>query len=221
MWNVKAYKEALNAVKEEGEFNGKKIRTLEEIYDELADIVHMGRDSIKGWGRPSSRGPGEDSVRLKLEKALNVPVGSFVVTDWAEEKKEVSMSRLSDFNKAAIFKCYERMKEYLHDEDVENENCFYQMYAAIEIQRIAMPDTVYEKIRAFMDDVLAPVIYEREKTFSECYSEEIGYFNEEGNWEVKNEECGRKMCMAFLMKILEIEQKLDEFAMKELRPYLI
>ena len=52
------------------------------------------------------------------------------------------MRGLSDFNKTAIFKCYVLMKDYLHDEDMEQEECFAQMCTMIEMQRVAIPDTI-------------------------------------------------------------------------------
>lgn len=220
MWNVKAYKKALNEIKENGMFNGKKVETLEEIYDELTNVVYRGRDAIKGWGRPSSNGPGEESIRLELERVLNVPEGAFLISD-TDRKKVESVRGLSELNKIAIFKCYTLMKDYLHDEAMEQEECFAQMYTMIEMQRVAIPDGVYEKIIIFIDKVLAPIIYERENTFAECYSEKIGFTNADGNWEVHNEDCAKKMCMAFIMKTMEIEEKLDKFAMDELHQYLV
>lgn len=221
MWNVKAYKKALQEIKESGKFNGKQIKTKEEIYKELAQIIYQQYDTIKSWTRPTSGGPGDDSIRKDLEKALGVPEGAFITNTDTKRGETMQAVRLTDFNKNAILRCYELMKDYLHDDAMEDEECFSQMFAEIEKQRIAIPREVYEKIGQFIDENLAPIVYEREETYSECYSEDIGFYNEEGIWEVRDEESMKRMCMAFIMRTMEIEQALDKFAMDELHPLLV
>ena len=221
MWNVKAYKKALQEIKESGKFNGKQIKTKEEIYKELAQLIYQQYDTIKSWTRPTSGGPGDDSIRMDLEKALGVPEGAFVTNTDSKRGETMQAVRLTDFNKNAILRCYELMKDYLHDDQMEHEECFSQMFTEIEKQRIAIPGEVYEKICQFIDETLAPIVYEREETYPECYSDDIGFYNEEGIWEVRDEESLKRMCMAFIMRTMEIEQALDKFAMDELHPLLV
>ena len=128
--------------------------------------------------------------------------------------------KLNDFSKNAVWKCYELMKNYLHDDEVEYESCFVAMFQEIDKIKIAIPEAIYQKITQFMDDSLAPIVYEREKTFSACYSDEVGFYNAEGRWEIRDEEGMKKLCMEFMLKLMEVEDELDEFAMKELYPLL-
>lgn len=221
MWNVKAYKKALQEIKDSGKFNGKSVKTKEEIYKELAKCLFQNYETIKSWTRPTSNGPGDESVRTDLEALLRVPTGA-LVTDQCDEKGETMQAiRLTDFNKNAILRCYELMKDYLHDNQMEDEECFSRMFAEIEKQKIAIPRVTYKKICEFIDENLAPIVYEREKTYSECYNDDIGFYNDEGEWEVRDEESMKKMCMAFIMKTMEIEQSLDNFVMEELHPLLV
>ena len=221
MWNVKAYKKALQEIKDNGVFNGKPVSTKEEIYEELGKCLFQNRETVKSWTRPTSGGPGDESIRMDLEKALGVPEGAFITNTDTKRGETMQAVRLTDFNKNAILRCYELMKDYLHDDAMEDEECFSQMFAEIEKQRIAIPGEVYEKIGQFIDENLAPIVYEREETYSECYSEDIGFYNEEGIWEVRDEESMKRMCMAFIMRTMEIEQELDKFAMDELHPLLV
>lgn len=221
MWNEKFYKVALRKIKDEGFINKQPVNTLEDIYEVLSKILNYSADTIKGWGRPKSTGPMDVELYARLEELLCVPAGSLSKEKEETEEVKVQKPMLSDFNKNVILHCYEIMKDYLHDEEMENENCFSDMYAEIEKLRIAIPQDVYDKICTFIDENLAPIIYERIETFSECYTEKIGFFNEDGVWQVKTEEGMKEMCMAFLMKTMEIEQHLDEFAMTELHPLLV
>lgn len=221
MWNVKAYKRVLQEIKDSGFFNGKSISTKEEIYKELAKCLFQNYETVKSWTRPTSGGPGDENVRKELEEMLGLTAGALTSNQSEEKGKTMQDIRLTDFNKSMILRCYELMKDYLHDEDMESEDCFSHMFCEVEKLKIAIPAVVYEKICQFIDDKLAPIIYEREDTFAECYREELGFYNEEGIWEAKDEESVKKMCMAFILKTMEIEQELDAFAMEELQPLLV
>lgn len=128
--------------------------------------------------------------------------------------------KLNDFSKRAVWKCYKLMKNYLHDE-VESESCFAAMFQEIDKLKIAIPEVIYKRITQFMDDNLAPIVYEPEETFSACYSDEVGFYNTEGRWEIRDEEGMKKLCKEFMLKLMETEDELDEFAMKELYPLLV
>ncbi|WP_414733851.1 hypothetical protein [Acetobacterium carbinolicum] len=221
VWNVKKYKTVLQQIKDRGELNGKTIKCKEDIYKEVEKKLHLNPETVKSWTRPSSNGPGFEVDRKNLEEFLGVPDGSLMINKEQKEVAEMQAIIMTDFNKNAILHCYELMKDYLHDDEIEDEECFSQMCAEVEKQKIAIPRGVYQKISQFIDERLAPIIYERKETFSECYRADIGFYNDEGKWEVKNEESMKKMCMAFIVRIFEIEQELDNFAMNDLHPLLV
>lgn len=113
------------------------------------------------------------------------------------------------------------MKDYLHDDNMEDEDCFSRMWCEVQKYRILIPYEIFTKVNDFIDQNLAPIIYENESTYAACYTDEIGHYNDEGIWEVKSEEALKQMCMNFLLKNIEIEEALDRFAIKELHPYLV
>lgn len=221
MWNVKKYKTVLQQIKDFGELNGKSIKYKEDIYNEVGKKLFLNPETVKSWTRPSSSGPGSETDRKNLEEFLSVPDGTLITNEEQKEGTEMQAIIMTDFNKNAILHCYKLMKDYLHDDEIEDEECFSQMFAEVEKQKIAIPRDVYQKICQFIDERLAPIVYEREKTFTECYRDDIGFYNSEDVWEVSDEESMKKMCMAFIVRIFEIEQELDNFAMSELHPLLI
>lgn len=220
-WDVGKYKYVVNSIKIDKIFNGKPIKSKEEIYEELAKMIFSNKETVKSWTRPSSKGPGDESMRLDLEKALGLQKDALVTcVEQKEDIMEVN-ANMTDFNKNAIYDCYELMKNYLHDHEMESEECFSQMWAEVEKYKIAIPEELYKKISDFIDENLAPIVYEYEETYKECHTEDIGSFNEEGVFVIKDEEGTKKMMMAFMLKNIEIENKLDEFAREYLQPYLV
>ena len=129
--------------------------------------------------------------------------------------------RVSDFNKFAIFRCYQKMKEYLHDDDVEFEECLSDMCQQIETYRIAVPEEIYEAIQECIEEYLAPIVYDPINTFALCYTDEIGFWKSDGTWQIKDEAGTLKVCTNFLLKLAEIEDKVDSFALKTLYPILM
>lgn len=220
-WDVMKYKKVLNQIKEDGSLDGTPINSKEEIYDIIAEKIYVNRETAKSWTRPTSTGPKDQEMVRDLEKLLGIECDSLSFETKKEETPKMEVKVLSDVNKRAIFKIYELMKDYLHSDDVDDEDCFSHMWSEVEKHSILVPDELYTKISDFMDNNLAPIIYEREKTYAACYTDEIGHYNDKGIWEVESEEALKKMCMNFMLKNIEIENALDEFAQKELKPYLI
>lgn len=127
---------------------------------------------------------------------------------------------LTEFSKNAVWECYKLMKDYLHDDEVESQKCFSKMFEEIDKLKIAIPKEVYRKIEQFMDDKLAPIVFEPKETFRGCYSDDIGFYNDKGQWEIRDDEGMKNLCRTFMLKLMDIEDELDAFAMEELHPLL-
>lgn len=219
-WDVKKYKNILSAIKINGTFNGESVKSLEDIYDIISRSINVSFNTAKSWGRPTSTGPGDEYVLRDLEKLLGVGINSFSSTAETGTMTDMSDIKLSDFNKQAIYKMYELMKNYLHDE-YDNEETFSKMWSEIQKLQLIVPDELYMKVSDFIDNNLAPIVYDTKHTFLNCFTDEIGFYNEEGIWQVRSEEALKKMSININIKIIEIEESLDSFAMNELRPYLM
>lgn len=219
-WDVKKYKTVLNKIKDDGMLNGIPVKTKEDIYDIIASSLYINRDTAKGWTRPTSSGPKDEDVLMDIEKLLGVERHGFSMNVEEGDTTEMVVKVLSDINKQAIFKIYELMKYYLHDDEMEDEECFSRMWCEVEKQRILIPIELFSKVSEFVDNYIAPIVYEPKTIYASCYTDEIGFVNDDGNWEVKSEEALKQMAMNFMLKNIEIEEALDDFAMRELQPFL-
>ena len=222
MWNSKKYSELIKNIKENcgGELYGMDIRTKEHVYQAIAKEIHANNQTLKSWTRKSSNGPGDRD--LEKELMLILGLGPNALRKQSDKEMEnMPASNLTDFNKSAILRCYKYIKQYLHNDDIENEECFAAMLSSVESEKIAIPNNIFNKFDIFIDKYIAPIIYENEIVFKNCYTDDIGYYDEKGMWVLKNKECTLKFCSRFLEAIFEIEKSLDEFAMKEIHLYLI
>ena len=222
MWDVQKFKGLVETYKNDGEIFESKIQSKEGIYKKIAEKMFVEADTVKSWTRPSSTGPGTDEMIVKLENLLNVSEGSLGRRENSKEMKyENTYVKVSEYSKKAIHDCYILMKEYLHDDEVESEDCFSKMYADVERNKIAIPSHIYSQITECIDTILAPIIYEQEKTFSKCYDKELGEFDENGTFVFKDEEAAKKTCIQFMLTLIDIEEKLDSFAMEKLYPVMM
>ena len=121
----------------------------------------------------------------------------------------------------AILKAYRLMKEYLHGGAVENEECFCNMWYKVQKLKRVIPCGLNDEIDEFIDETLAPIVYDRDTVFADCMTDDIGYYEENGCFRLHDREAVEKFCMNFYKTLSEIDRKLDEFAMKFMRPYLI
>lgn len=229
-WNPDAHRKLVKAFVDAGvTLSGQEVDGMENLYRILEKELSHQWEMVKGRARKNSNGPGgkpqreesqEEKERAAMIQRIADILGTTVEKLTKEEKPMKTIERVSEFNKKAIFDTYYLLKNYLHDNEMENENCFCEMYSQFEMRKIAMPQSIYEKIADFIDEKIAPIIYQRKEVFAACYAEDIGSFNEDGVFHVKDEEAGERLCVAFLAKVFEIEQDLDAFAMRELYPVL-
>lgn len=221
MWDVKKYKGLINTIKENGRFMGNDVTTKEQIYELIGKTIYVDAGTAKSWGRPSSNGPGSNDLLIKLEKAFGIDEGLLGRKEYKDVKEDKQNIKLTDFNKQAIHNCYMLMKDYIHSDEVENEDCFADMCAEVGKYKIAIPEKIYGAIQKCIDEYLAPIVYEYYDTFEKCFADDIGFMGDDGTWHVRDEEGMKKTCMYFVMTIIEIEEKVDRFAMETLYPVLI
>ena len=72
-----------------------------------------------------------------------------------------------------------------------------------------------------MDENFSPMIYDHNTIFGKLRQPELGIFNDDGVFQFADEESTFKAIGYFYEILFEIESKLDAFAMKELRPFLL
>ena len=113
--------------------------------------------------------------------------------------------------------CYERLRKFVSDMDIEDENVYYDIRNMIEVKKIALPTAVYKAMMNFMDQVVEPYVFE---DTTEIFSEEEAERNEKGIVEIKSEQAFQKLMVRFMEKLSELDEKIETFAESELKPYL-
>jgi len=219
-WDSFSFKRALNKIKKKGSINNNDIKTKENIYDYLASELAFSRDTVKGWSRPTSNGPKDEKTVRTLEKLIGVKRYEF------EDRKEIdnimndTETALTDINKQAIFTMYKLMKDYLLSDKVEDEDHYSEMWSELETQKLLVPTDLCDKVSDFVNENLEPIVSDPEKTFEKCYDKKFCYL-EDGSWHVKDEASMKQIAINYYGAIFEILDKLEAFAQKEMRPYLL
>lgn len=126
---------------------------------------------------------------------------------------------MSDFTKEKVFRCYELIKAFLHD-DPEDSVKFSELCEKIDILKLVLPKDIHEKLTGFVNDYLAPIVFDSENILADCYTPDIGYYKSEDCLVIKDDKALAKLLGLYFSKIHEIETAFDDLAAKELRPYL-
>lgn len=127
------------------------------------------------------------------------------------------MDKVSEFQKQQIMEIYEALKNFVSGMDIENEDEYYRIRAVIERKKLVLPETIFNAIMQFMDNVVEEYVFDAEyPTFTE---EEAEYEN--GVMNIKTDAAFNKLMSHFLERLQELDEKIDQFAEQELRAYLL
>ena len=127
------------------------------------------------------------------------------------------MDTVSEFQKQQIMEIYEVLKNFVSEMNIENEDEYYRIRAVIERKQLVLPDTIFNTILQFMDNVVEEYVYEAE--YPDFTKEEAEYEN--GVMNIKTDAAFNKLMSHFLERLQELDKKIDQFAEQELRAYLL
>lgn len=217
------YRTVLNLIKKTGEFKGKAVPSKARLHEMIGDALGISHNTVKDWERATSNGPDPRIPGLleQLEAYLELPEGGLrertaEPIKLNEEERKI-MNTTTDFQKQQIMECYERLRKFVSDMDIEDENVYYDIRNMIEVKKIALPTAVYKAMMNFMDQVVEPYVFE---DTTEIFSEEEAKRNEKGIVEIKSEQAFQKLMVRFMEKLSELDAKIETFAESELKPYL-
>lgn len=129
---------------------------------------------------------------------------------------------MNELSKKAIYDIYCIMKEYLRYENLEDEESYSELFYEIEKRKLIIPSDIYDKIVAFIDDNIASYVHEdAEHRCEKCFENDNVAINQDGNYEIKDIDALEKIMIIYQEQLYRLNKKLDDFAMQELRPYLI
>ena len=221
MWDVEKYRAIVDAVKKSGRLEGCKVTTREDVYAFIGDKVGVTEEGAKSWTRKNSTGPRTNKQIAKLEQLFSLPEGSLGRREEKAPKAKKVVIKMTDVNKNAVLSCYQAMIGYLHSDDVENEECLAAMCQKVNTYKIAIPEEIFGAIQNCINEFLDPIVYDQQKTFAQCYTDEIGFWEDDGTWHIRDKEGTMKFCANYMMRLVEIEECIDNFAMETLYPLLM
>ena len=214
------FREILKSIVEKKELNGDRISSKQQLYVRIGEALHVSPDTVKYWQRDKSSGPDPRTPELlkELEDYLGYPDALQKKINIEEEKTEDKrMDTVSEFQKQQIMEIYEVLKNFVSEMNIENEDEYYRIRAVIERKQLVLPDTIFNTILQFMDNVVEEYVFEAE--YPDFTKEEAEYEN--GVMNIKTDAAFNKLMSQFLERLQELDEKIDQFAEQELRAYLL
>lgn len=214
------FREILKSIVEKKELNGDRISSKQQLYVRIGEALHVSPDTVKYWQRDKSSGPDPRTPELlkELEDYLGYPDALQKKINIEEEKTEDKrMDTVSEFQKQQIMEIYEVLKNFVSEMNIENEDEYYRIRAVIERKHLVLPDTIFNTILQFMDNVVEEYVFEAE--YPDFTKEEAEYEN--GVMNIKTDAAFNKLMSHFLERLQELDKKIDQFAEQELRAYLL
>ena len=215
------FREILKSIVEKKELNGDRISSKQQLYMRIGEALHVSPDTVKYWQRDKSSGPDPRTPELlkKLENYLGYPTGALLKKINIEEEKteDKSMGKVSEFQKQQIMDIYDALKKFVSEMDIENEDEYYRIRAVIERKKLILPEIIFNAIMHFMDNVVEEYVFDaKNPAFTE---EEAEYEN--GVMNIKTDAAFNKLMSQFLERLRELDEKIDQFAERELKAYLL
>ena len=136
----------------------------------------------------------------ELEDYLGYPDALQKKINIEEEKTEDKrMDTVSEFQKQQIMEIYEVLKNFVSEMNIENEDEYYRIRAVIERKQLVLPDTIFNTILQFMDNVVEEYVFEAE--YPDFTKEEAEYEN--GVMNIKTDAAFNKLMSHFLERLQE------------------
>ena len=108
--------------------------------------------------------------------------------------------------------------KYLHSDGVEFDETTEEFLATIRSNIIGLPASAAEEIKDFATE-LTELLTAEDGLLSSCQAEDIGYMNDDGLFEIKNEEGAYLMVCRYWEGIFTAERIVDDFTKRVLFEY--
>lgn len=215
------FREILKSIVEKKDFNGDRISSKQQLYMRIGEALHVSPETVKYWERDKSSGPDPRNPDLlkELEEYLGYPTGALQkkINIEKEKTEDKRMDKVSEFQKEQIMEIYEVLKSFVSEMAIENEDEYYRIRAAIERKKLVLPEIIFNAIMQFMDNIVEEYVFDAEDpAFTE---EEAEYEN--GVMNIKTDAGFNKLMSQFLERLQELDEKIDQFAERELKAYLL
>lgn len=215
------FREILKNIVEKKELNGDRVSSKQQLYMRIGEALYVSPETVKYWQRDKSSGPDSRTPELldELEHYLGYPSGTLQKKKNIEEEKteDKRMDKVSEFQKQQIMEIYEILKNFVSEMNIENEDEYYRIRAVIERKKLVLPESIYNATMQFMDNVVEEYVFEtKNPTFTEEEAE-----CENGVMNIKTDAAFNKLMSQFLESLQELDEKIEQFAERELKFYLL
>lgn len=194
IWNVERYKQIIST------YIGKKTDGIylirrTDVYDYLSNETGIAKPgAFESWAKTDSPGPNQASLKM-LEEYWGICLTS---ENENIDKEKKAMSHYNNFVAEHIYNIVKIIKKFIHSENVDDEDAFYEMSHNVEIESFCIPEDIEYLFYDFIEERLEPIIYNKVELFGE-------------NPQFED----------FMKYIIKVELEFNELLNSQIRPLLV
>lgn len=213
MFNKELFNQKCTEIVKEGCFQGHNISNKTELFDIIGEKLHLSGETIKKWCHRGKYIPGNPDYLNDLENLIGVKL-------WNYKNPKISHPPYSQTCQNSISECYSILKHYVNSDNAEDEEHYLSMRLEIETLKLALPTELFNKIITFIESEISPLVYEQDTIFASMYSEEYGFVDDNGIFNIKGEDEFIQMIGKYIQVMIGVEEKLEAFSVQEFFPIL-
>lgn len=187
----------------------------EQLFHELASILNISTRTLMNYQTPKAV-PGMD-VANKIRDFFGVDFFTYdqEATQLLQHLSAGKME-LSDFVKTRVWDSLLAIERFIMNIHLDEEK-YYQLLGTLDENALGMPVEIANKIEGFVEERIAPLIFDEDTAFALCRESHVGYENDDGVFVVENETA---FLAAIFSVIAGVEQDFRKLA-GELHPLLV
>jgi len=216
VWNRELFKVLVKTASEKrtlfekGDVNG-----CIDVFGKLADKLGLDISTVKNWAwDKKTKGATNPEYNRVLEEIFGLERDSF----WCEKNDEESQNimenkeikSMNEFCKKNVLECYKKMKAFVINKEIKDEEKFGELLSTISMYEIGIPRDVYRKIYDFAENIMGEHI-------ENIYENNVDAVEVIELDEVES----MKLIGEFIKEIYELDMKLEEFGRNILQPMLV
>ena len=153
-WNREKYRNIIDTHYLAKKKNGITLLSLRDVYDYLSQETGIASPgAFESWAKRSSPGPNRTSLKL-LEKHWGTCLS---ITKENKEEKN-TMEHYNQFVKEHIYNIIKIIKNFIHSEEVDDEEAFATMLYHVEIESFCIPGELKKLFNEYIEEKLEPII---------------------------------------------------------------
>lgn len=149
IWNYEKYRQIVKSYRGKKTDDGITLINLSFVYEYLARTTRIATDSaFQSWAKKSSPGPTQSSL-MQLEKYWNT---CLTIEKENQNKEKKTMSHYNQFVAEHTYNIIKIIKNFIHSEEVDDEDTFLQMTHSIEVESFCIPEELECMFNDYIDE---------------------------------------------------------------------